>query len=348
MVEDHGPTTAEPGAGRGPGTVIAVLGPTGVGKTAVAVTLAARLGTRVVSCDSMQVYRGFPVLTNQPTAKEQGLARHEMVGVIEPSEVYSAGQYAADVAAFVDADVRDCGWALLVGGTGLYLRAALAPLAMAPSVNSQVRCHLEERAAREGPGALHRELLDLDPAAAYAIGFNNTRRLVRALGVILSTGQGWSGRDDLWHPAYRHRTLIIGLTLERADLYRRIDERSRSIVRGAAEEVRRHLQTKPPPAPDIGDKIQADGSAVSAPAGIESAIGYREIKRHVLGGQSFDDTVSQVATATRRYARRQLTWLRKLEDAVIIDVRDRSPREVADQIMQLALSGEHTKEPRLG
>ncbi len=322
------------------GAVIGLLGPTGVGKTSVGVELAGRLRARVISCDSMQLYRGFPILTNQPTPEERAAVTHELVGIVEPGGCFSAAQYAAVARPLIDEDLARWGWALVVGGTGLYFRAAVAPLDMAPAVDPEVRRRLEQRAVQQGAAALYAELSRLDPEAAAAIGPHNTRRLVRALEVVVSGGTAWSGRGDLWEPAYRHPTLTVGLTLEREELYRRIDARTPGIIVGGAEEVRRHLE---------GLTSEESAEEREAPrAGIESAIGYREIRRYVDGRQGFDETVTQVAAATRRYARRQLTWLRKLGDAVIIDVHDRAPGEVADQILALALSGEHTKEPRQG
>ena len=327
-----------------PGTVIGIIGPTGVGKTAVAMDVAVALGTRVISCDSMQVYRGFPVLTNQPTATEMQIVRHELVGIVDPGQRFSAGEYAARARPLVEADLAQHGWALVVGGTGLYLRAALAPLSMAPAADPAVRRALEDRVAAEGSASLHAELSRRDPAAAAAIGPHNSRRLIRALEVIAVTGSPWSGRDDLWEPTYYRPTLLVALTLERAELYRRIDARAARIVtEGAVDEVRRYLRS----ASSTGAGGAADEAAsAAAPAGIESAIGFREIRRHLEGEQSLEETISQVAAATRRYARRQSTWLRKLRDAIIIDVRDREPSAVADEILALALSGEHTKEPR--
>ncbi len=198
--------------------------------------------------------------------------------------------------------------------------------------------------AAEGPASLHAELSRRDPAAAAAIGPHNSRRLIRALEVIAVTGSSWSGRDDLWEPAYYRPTMLVALTLERAELYRRIDARAARIVtEGAVDEVRRYLRS----ASSTGAGEPADeASSAAAPAGIESAIGFREIRHYLGGEQSLEETISQVAAATRRYARRQSTWLRKLRDAIIIDVRDREPSAVADEILALALSGEHTKEPR--
>lgn len=313
------------------GMVVGILGPTGVGKTAVATALARRLGAAVISCDSMQVYRGFPVLTNQPTEAERHGVRHELVGFVDPSTDFSAAEYAALARPAIEKEMERCGVALVVGGTGLYMRAAVAPLAVSPAADRRLRDELESRAAAEGPAALHAELAHLDPAAAEAIDPRNVRRVVRALEVVMRTGTAWSGRGDLWRPRYYHHTLLVGLTGERRELYRRIDARARLIVEGGAlEEVRRDRDRRPPAA---------------TPTGIATAIGYGEIARHLEGTQSLEETVAQIAAATRRYARRQLTWLRKMSDLVIIDVQDRGPDDVASSIVALMSSGDHVSKP---
>jgi tRNA dimethylallyltransferase len=284
----------------------------------------------------MQVYRGFPVLTNQPSPEETRTVAHALVGLVDPGQESSAVEYAARARPLIAEDLASHGWALLVGGTGLYMRAALAPLAAAAAGDLELRAGLEARAATEGPAVLHAELARLDPAAARAIDARNTRRVVRALEVVTLSGEAWSGRNDLWAPAYYHPTLVVGLVVQREELYRRIDARAACIVdEGAVEEVRRFRQ-------DQGLEGSRPGSG-----GIRSAIGYPEICRFLDGQQTRDETVAQVAGATRRYARRQLTWLRKLGDAVIIDVHERSPGEIAEEVLALALSGEHTKGPHL-
>ena len=304
--------------------VVGLLGPTGVGKTAVALELARLFGVRVISCDSMQVYSGFPVLTNQPSAAELAVVRHELVGIVPPDESFSAMQYAGLARPLIAEDLTRVGRALLVGGTGLYMRAALAPLAASVEADPSLRAELETRAAAEGPGALHAELVARDPDAALRIDPRNVRRVVRALETVLLTGRAWSGRDDLWAPDYDHPTTVVGLVMERAELYRRIDARASAIVAGGAvEEVRRFRE-------EVGSTAGAPGGP-----GIRSAIGYPEICAHLDGERSLDETVALVAAATRRYARRQLTWLRKLRDAVIIDVQGRDPRGVAEQVADL-------------
>ena len=314
-------------------TVFALLGPTGVGKTAVAVELARLLGTRVISCDSMQIYSGFAVLTNQPTDVEGLGVRHELVGIVDPSVAISAAGYAQLARPLLEEDLAATGTALVAGGTGLYMRAALAPLAVAAAADPAVRQKLEERAAAEGAGALHTELAGLDPAAAWVIDPRNVRRVIRALEAVTVSGAVWSGRDDLWSPRYYHRTVVVGLTLDRLELYRRIDSRSRLIFDGGAvEEVRRFPE-------------QSAG-ALTGPGGpgILSAIGYPEICRYLAGQVTAEEAIALIASATRKYARRQLTWLRKLEGAVMIDVGGKEAGAVAREIRKLGSIGEQFKE----
>lgn len=325
----------DPGAvARGPGVVVGILGPTGVGKTAVAVELARLFGTRVISCDSMQVYRGFPVLTNQPSPAEREAARHELVGCAEPLKTFSAARYAEAARPLVEEDLREKGRAVVAGGTGLYMRAALAPLDTRPPADPGLRTALETRAREEGGEALYAELTRLDPAAAERIDARNVRRVVRALEAVSTTGSSWSGREDLWAPAYPHPTVIVGLTLERAELYRRIDARSACMLEeGAIEEVTRFRR-------EHGSEQTQPGGA-----GIRSAIGYREVCLHLDGHLTAEAAAASIAAATRGYARRQITWLRKVEGAVIIDVGERSPRDIVQEIAALAASGESTREP---
>ncbi|MCX8032912.1 MAG: tRNA (adenosine(37)-N6)-dimethylallyltransferase MiaA [Thermoleophilia bacterium] len=307
-----------------PPLVIGILGPTGVGKTSVAIELARLLGVRIISCDSMQVYRGFPVLTNQPTAEERTAARHELVGFVDPRLAFSAAEYAEVARPLIREDLSRCGRALVVGGTGLYMRAALAPLAVHTQGDPALRQHLEARAAVEGPAVLHAELAALDPEAAERIDPRNLRRVIRALEAIYLTGQKWSGRSDLWSPDYYYPSVIVGLVHERGALYERINARAaRIVLEGGVEEVARFRR-------EYGENDTRPGRP-----GICSAIGYEDIVRYLEGSQTLDQTIANVASATRKYARRQWTWLRKVKGAVIIDVTGKAPAEVAAMIADL-------------
>jgi len=329
------PDPGRPAPGVAPASVvIGLLGPTAVGKTAVAAIVARSLGVRVISCDSMQVYRGFPVLTNQPSPGGMRGVEHMLVGFVDPVRSFSAAEYAACARPLVAADAEQVGAAVVAGGTGLYLRATLAPLAVAPG-DPAVRAGLEARAAAEGGAALHAQLAGLDPKAAEAVDPRNARRVIRALEAVLVGGKEWSGRDDLWNPRYDRLTLVVGLTLERADLYARIGSRaSRMVEEGAVDEVRRFRE-------EHGREATAPGGS-----GIRSAIGYREICRHLDGELTREEAAEQIAGATRRYVRRQLTWLRKLKDAVIIDVHDRDPEGIAREILDLAPAKRTAEESR--
>lgn len=309
-------------------TVVGILGPTGVGKTAVAVELARLWKTRVISCDSMQIYRGFPVLTNQPSAGERAAAVHELVDFVDPLRGFSAVEYAALARPLIEEDLEAHGRALVVGGTGLYMRAALAPLEVRPRGDQDLRARLEARVgAGEGP-ALYAELIALDPAVARVIDPRNLRRVVRALEAVLLTQKAWSGRGDLWKPRYYHPTIIVGLVRDRRELYHRITERANRIVHeGGLEEVRRFREVHGREATNPG-----------AP-GIRSAIGYREIWRYLEGEHDLEVAVRELAAATRRYVRRQLTWLRKVEGAVIIDIQGREAKDIAREIADLCKTG---------
>lgn len=313
--------------------MVGLLGPTGVGKTAVAVELARALGTKVISCDSMQLYAGFPVLTNQPWAPEDGSELHELVGFVDPGETVSAGEYADLARPLIDRELAEHGWAVVAGGSGLYMRAALAPLAAPGPVDLDQRERLERLARSLGAGALHAELATLDPEAAASIDHRNVRRVIRALEGVLG-GTRWSGRQDLWEPVYYHPTLIVGLSMDRALLAERIRARTQRILgAGAVEEVR-----------TFGDKRGVAAARPGRP-GICSAIGYKEIWRYLAQEESLAETLERIAAATRGYARRQTTWLRKVRDAVMIEAQDREPSDIARQIISLAESSRHRKEP---
>ena len=367
------------------GCVIAVFGPTGVGKTPVAVELAALLGTHVISCDSLQVYRGLPVLTNQPSEAELARAPHELVAIADPAEEWSADRYAQVAVPALERNLKEHGRALMVGGTGLYMRAALAPLDTAPPVPPALRAALELRAAREGLPALHAELARLDPEAAAAIDPRNARRVLRALGVITAAreaqeplGQGaeaegptaarlpgqdpqarrWSGRSDLWHPHYRHPTVLVGLTRGRAELYERINLRTqRMLAEGAIEEVEALLrergatECREPAAPSPLQRPYAAPppphrrSAAAAPPpdpalmrGIGKAIGFRLIVDYLYAKLGRDELEERLAAGTHAYARRQLTWMRKMDGIVIMDAGATKPEAMAAEIVALANS----------
>ena len=296
--------------------VIALFGPTGVGKTAVAVALADRLRAErgedpvAVSADALQVYRGLEVLTGVAAPDERGRLEHRLVSFMPVDARFSAGQYAELAHAEIDGLVAAGRRPLVVGGTGLYLRAALADLDLRPPPPEGVRERLERDLASRGAGALHAELRRRAPWAAEAIEANDRQRIVRALE-LLEAGElePPPERSQLWTEHTRHPTLLAGLVMDREALYARIDARvDAMIAAGAVEEVR---------------AAHAAGASETA----RRALGFEEL----LAGD-----VEGMKRHTRNYARRQLTWMRKLAGVNVVDVTAREPAAAAGEVLGLA------------
>jgi tRNA dimethylallyltransferase len=298
-----------------PTSVIAIFGPTGVGKTAVAIEIAERLRERgedplAISADALQVYRGLEILTGAATPEEQRTLEHRLLSFVPITESFSAGQFAALAHAEIDAALAEGRRPIVVGGTGLYLQAALTDLELRPppppGVRERILADLEER----GPAALHAELAERAPAAAAAVPPSDRTRVVRALE-LLEMGEEPAPIGDksrLWTAELRRPTLLCGLTTERERLYVRIDARVDAMLAAGAEaEVRR-----------------ADARGASATA--RKALGFQQL----LAGD-----VEAMKRDTRRYARRQLTWLRKLPGAHVIDVTGRDAADAAAEVAGL-------------
>jgi tRNA dimethylallyltransferase len=302
--------------------VIALFGPTGVGKTAVALAFAERLRSRgedplAISADALQVYHGLELLTGAATREERERVDHRLVSFVPVTETFSAGEFAARAHAEVDAALAAGRRPIVVGGTGLYLQAALTDLELRPPPDPGVRARIEADVAARGPEALHAELAERAPAAAAAISPGDRTRVVRALE-LLEMGERPApiGEDSrLWTAELRHPTLLCGLVMERAELYARIDERvDEMVAAGAVEEARR---------------AHAAGASRTA----RKALGFEEL----LNGDT-----SAMKRRSRNYARRQLTWMRRLEDVRVIDVTGASPEEVAATIDGALLDEGHS------
>jgi tRNA dimethylallyltransferase len=292
--------------------VIALSGPTGVGKTGVAVALASRLraiGERpvAVSADALQVYSGLETLTGVASAAERAELEHRLISFLPPDAGFSVGQYAELAHAEIDGLLAAGMRPLVVGGTGLYLRAALTELDLRPPPPEGARERWLAELERRGAPALHALLLQRAPWAAQEIDPNDRQRIVRALE-LLDAGElePPEGPSQLWTEEMRQPTLLIGLTLEREALYARIDARvDEMLAAGAREEV-----------------LRAHAAGASGTA--RKALGFDEL----LAGD-----VEAMKRRTRNYARRQLTWMRKLAGARLLDVTGRSPDEVAREIL---------------
>jgi tRNA dimethylallyltransferase len=287
--------------------VIALFGPTAVGKTDVALALADRLRARgehpvAVGADALQVYAGLEVLTGAATPQERGRLEHRLVGYLPVTETSSAGAYAELAHAEIDGLLETGATPVVVGGTGLYLRAALADLALRPPPRPGVRERLEGEAAKHGLAALHARL---DPAVAARIAPTDRTRVIRALE-LAEQGVAHDDGGELWTQATRHPTRLVGLTMERDALRARIDARiDAMLAAGAAEEVR-----------------AADAAGASATA--RKALGFAEL----LAGD-----VDAMRTRTKRYAKRQITWMRKLPGAELVDVTGSDPADVAAALL---------------
>jgi tRNA dimethylallyltransferase len=291
---------------------IAIFGPTGVGKTAVAVALGERLRERgedpvAISADALQVYEGLETLTGAAGPRERERLEHRLLGIAPVSEEFSAGRFAQLAHREIDAALAAGRRPLVVGGTGLYLLATLCELELRPPPPQDVRARIEAELAESGVEAAHARLRARSPEAAAGIDPADRTRVARALELVeMGEEPAPAGEDTrLWTSEMRHPTLLCGLTMEREPLYERIDARvERIVAAGAAEEVRR-----------------AEGAGASRTA--RAALGYAEL----LAGD-----VEAMKRRTRNYAKRQLTWMRKLPGVRVIDVTGREPGEVAREI----------------
>jgi tRNA dimethylallyltransferase len=294
--------------------VVALFGPTGIGKTEIAVALAGLFDAEIVAADSMQVYRGLPIVTNQPSSEQQARVPHHLVGVVDPRREFSAARYAELARTAVD-DVLGRGRRVIVaGGSGLYLRAALGGLTFGGPPDLTRRSQLEALAAAD-PAALRERLRRADPATFAAIDTANPRRVVRALEALDGAGRlpPAQVRDELWSTAgLRHPTRLLCLDVDRERLRERVEDR-------VDEMLRRGLL----------DEIAALPQPLSRT--VAQAIGVREMLAVMAGELSLDHALERMKTRTRRYVRRQLTWMRKL-NADIIPTSARSPESVAREI----------------
>ena len=279
--------------------LVAVVGPTAVGKTALAMRLAGALPVEVVSADSRQVYRRMDIGTAKPTLQERERVPHHLLDVVEPNQPFTLVQYQELAGAAIDAVHRRGCIPLLVGGTGLYVRAVLEGLHI-PQVepDPDLRARLLAEATSEGYAALHQRLRELDPAAAERIDARNVRRVVRALEVCYHVGRPISSLQRASPPPYS--ILRVGLRMSRERLYRRIDERVEHMIEaGLVEEVRSLVER---------------GYSYDLPA--MSGLGYREIGAYLRGEITLPQAVTQVQWHTHRFVRQQATWFRA-DDASI-------------------------------
>jgi tRNA dimethylallyltransferase len=282
-----------------PPPLIAIVGPTAVGKTATAIRLCGDFDGEIISSDSRQVYRGLDIGTAKPTPEERAAAVHHLIDVVDPDQVLGLAEYQALAYAAINEVLARKRVPFLVGGTGQWVRAVIEGWGV-PHVppDYALRAELEAEANHAGPQALHARLASVDPDAAAKIDYRNVRRVIRALEVYLKTGIPISQHQRAQPPPYR--ILQIGLTMPREMLYARADARvERMLADGLLAEVRTLVE---------------QGYHLGLPA--MSGLGYRQMGQHLAGELSLDEAVRLIKKETRRFIRQQYNWFR-LDDPAI-------------------------------
>lgn len=304
---------------------LGIVGPTGIGKTEIAVALARRLpasakmsGGEIVVVDSMQVYRGMEIGTGKPDARLRREVPHHGLDLVEPEEEFSAAQYVKVVSPAI-ASIRARGrLPVLLGGSGLYFKALVDGLCQAPPKNATLREKLSEQVEAEGAEALHRSLSEVDPVSAGRIHPNDARRIIRALEVFSETGRALSDWQSQGAPFLGGLETFrwVGLTCDREKLYQKIQARVEGWLNSGWLEEARHLQKR----------------SLSQTA--REALGYKELFDFLEGKRGWEETVQLILRNTRRYAKRQWTWFRANPRIQWIDVEGKKPEEIAERILQ--------------
>lgn len=275
--------------------VVALVGPTAVGKSAVGLRVAQALGTEVLAADSRQVYRGMDIGTDKPTPEERRAVPHRLIDLVDPDQPFNVGCYRRHAESEIARLHQQGKLPLIVGGTGLYVRGLLRGLCEAPPADWTLRARLEEEARSHGAESLYRKLADADPVAAQRLHPHDQVKIIRALEVHTHMSRTISGI----HGAHRfaespYAALMVGLLRERGELYRRIEERVESMLaRGLREETHRLL--------DRGYSPHLNAM---------SGVGYKQMTGYLLGNYGHEEAVRLLKRDTRRFAKRQLTWFR--------------------------------------
>jgi len=278
--------------------LVVILGPTASGKTVLSLALAEKFSGEIVNCDSVAMYREFDIGTAKPSVGERARVQHHLVDCVDPQQDVTAGEYAREARAVL-AEIKSRNHLpIVVGGTGLYLRALLEGLFPGPQRSQELRERLRERAASHGSEYLHRILQRLDPNAANRVHPNDAPKLIRAIEVCLASRQKMS---ELWRqgrdPLQGFRILRIGLDPDRATLYRRINQRAAQMFEQGLTEETQRLASK------YGEKARPLAS-----------LGYKQAMQFLRGELTRDQAVQAAQQAHRNYAKRQMTWFRREPD----------------------------------
>ena len=272
--------------------LLVIVGPTAVGKTSLAIQLAQKLNTEIISADSRQFYKGLTIGTAAPTADELKQARHHFVGHLPVDRAYNVSQFEQDVIHFLNSYFQSSDSAIMVGGSGLYIDAVCNGIDDLPDADEKLRKHLKMRLEKEGLENLVEELRLLDPAYFEIVDKNNPNRILRALEVCLATGKTFSSLRNRPSKQRNFQIVKIGLEMPRPELVERIHKRvDQMIATGLIEEVRSFLPVR-------------DLNALNT-------VGYKEIFNYLDGEWTLDFAIEKIKTHTRRYAKRQMTWFKK-------------------------------------
>lgn len=290
-----------------PEPLIALVGPTAVGKTELSLELAEELNAEIISVDSMQVYKYMDIGTAKPDAEEQGRVVHHLIDVAYPDEDYNAGRFVHDAEAAIEA-IRSRGrLPLLVGGTGLYLKSLLEGIFELPAIDPKIREEVSARLEKLGPEALHAKLAEIDPIMAARLHPHDRQRITRAIEIFEGTGTRWSEQLRRQEKKIPPRSCcLMGLTRPRNTLYERIDRRANLMLEmGLIEEVQKLLEM-----------------GYSAHLKSMQSIGYRHVIELLDGKRDREATVAHLARDTRRYAKRQYTWFAGMQGLRWFDCDD--------------------------
>jgi len=308
--------------------LLAIVGPTAVGKTALAIETAKKLKGEVIGLDSRQMYAGMEIGTAQPTAHEQSQVPHHLIGLRLPHQRVSAGEYASLVEGVIVDILQRKRLPIICGGAGLYYRALTKGIFTGSKSNPVLRRELEKFYDEQGAAKLLKRLEKVDPAYAEIVHPNNKKRLVRALEIYESTGVTPSEHYNKqeFYPVVNNVFSVL-VTMDIKKLSKRIEERTRAMIASGWVGETERLKSY-----EYGDIYPSD------------SIGYEQIKRHLSGELSFDEMVDEINIKTRQYARRQFTWFKKEAINLIIDMTDRN--DWPAQALEIAKAFKQFKEQK--
>jgi tRNA dimethylallyltransferase len=298
--------------------ILIIAGPTGVGKTDASILLAREWGAEIVSADSMQIYRGMDIGTAKPAPEQRALVYHHMIDIVDPAQPYSVGDYLRDARNAIDGILQGEGTPIVVGGTGLYIRALMRGLLHGPPADMELRERLLRKESDAGEGALYADLARLDPEAAIKIHPNDLRRTIRALEVFTLRDQKLSDLQKAHSFQERsHAFRLLFLVRGRSELYPRIERRVDQMIEQGLEAEVKGLMLK----------------GYSKDLISMQAIGYSHFIDYFNDRTSFDETVELLKRDTKRFAKRQFTWFRREPDARWVDITGlENPAEIVQQI----------------